>query len=60
MWNFVAASLTCLILLAAQSATALPTPILITFEGLTPFVSPGSAIPESWCHRRAGFSMRQR
>jgi len=34
----------CVIFLAAQSATAVPAPILITFEGLTPFVSPGSAI----------------
>ena len=44
MRNFVAASLACVVFLAAQSATALPTPILITFEGLSPFVSPGSAI----------------
>ena len=37
----------CLIFLAARSATALPAPILITFEGLDPVLSPNSAIAGS-------------
>jgi hypothetical protein len=44
MRKLYAAAVAWLIFLAAQSATALPAPILITFEGLTPFFSPGAAI----------------
>ncbi len=44
MQTLRAAVLACSILLAAQTAAALPAPILITFEGLSPFASPGASI----------------
>ena len=43
MRQLYAAPVACLIFLTAQSATALPAPILVTFEGLTPSLSPAPA-----------------
>ena len=39
-----AAAAACSFFLSVRSASALPAPILITFESLDPFLSPNSAI----------------